>query len=52
MLTSFILNLKDLEKSKINDLLKVAEDEANKIEINDQTKYLVDQKIEVLKSIN
>ena len=52
VLTSFILNLKDLEKSKINDLLKVAEDEANKIEINDQTKYLVDQKIEVLKSIN
>ena len=52
VLTSFILNLKDLEKSKINDLLKVAEDEANKIEINDQSKYLVDQKIEVLKSIN
>jgi hypothetical protein len=41
-----------MDKSKIEDLLKQAEDESNKPDINDQLKYLVDQKIEVLKSIN
>jgi len=30
----------------------LAEKEANKAELNDQSKYLVDQKIEVLKSLN
>ena len=33
-------------------LLKNAEVEANKAEINDQAKYLADQKIDVLRSIN
>ena len=41
-----------LEKIKLQDLLKAAEEETNKPEINDQSKYLVDQKIEVLKSLN
>ena len=52
ILTSSIFNLSDLDKSKIQDLLKVAEKELNKPEINDQSKYLVDQKIEVLKNLN
>ena len=52
ILTSSIFNLADLDKSKQNDLLKIAEEEANKPDISDQTKYLVDQKVEVLKSIN
>ena len=52
ILTSSIFNLKDAKKDKLQDLLKLAEEEANKIEINDQLKYLVDQKIEVLKSLN
>ena len=52
VLTSSIFNLKGIEKSKLQDLLKVAEEETNKPEINDQSKYLVDQKIEVLKSLN
>ena len=52
VLTSSIFNLKEIEKSKLQDLLKAAEEEANKSEINDQSKYLVDQKIEVLKSLN
>ena len=52
ILTSSIFNLIDLDKSKQQDLLKQAEEEANKTEINDQSKYLVDQKIEVLKSFN
>ena len=52
ILTSSIYNLSDLDKSKQQDLLKVAEKEASNPEINDQTKYLVDQKIEVLRSLN
>ena len=52
VLTSSILSLKDIDKNKLQDLLKNAEDEANKSEINDQSKYLADQKIETLKSLN
>ena len=52
VLTSSILNLKDIDKNKIQDLIKNAEDEANKTEISDQAKFLVDQKIDVLRSIN
>ena len=52
ILTSSIYNLKDLDKSKQQDLLKLAEEEANNPEINDQSRYLVDQKIEVLRSLN
>ena len=52
ILTSTIYNLKDLEKNKLQDLLKIAEEEANELDINDQTRYLKDQKIETLKSIN
>ena len=52
ILTSSIFNLTDLDKSKQQDLLKLAEEDANNPEITDQSKYLVDQKIEVLKSIN
>ena len=52
ILTSSIFNLNDLDKSKQQNLLKEAEEEASKTEINDQSNYLVDQKIEVLKSLN
>ena len=52
ILTSSIFNLTDLDKSKQQVLLKLAEEEASNPEINDQSKYLVDQKIEVLKSLN
>ena len=52
ILTSTIFNLADLDKSKQQDLLKQAEEEANKTDINDQSKYLADQKVEVLKTLN
>ena len=52
ILTSSICNLKEMQKDKIQELLKKAEEEANKQNINDQSKYLVDQKIEVLKTLN
>ena len=52
ILTSSIFNLADINKSKQQDLLKQAEEEAIKTDIDDQSKYLVDQKIEVLKTLN
>ena len=52
VLTSSIFNLKDADKDKIQNLIKIAEEEVNKPQISDQAKYLADQKIEVLKSIN
>ena len=52
VLTSFILNLKDIEKNKLEDLLKLAGEEANKMDLSDELKYLADQKVETLKSLN
>ena len=52
VLTSSIFSLKEIEKNILQDLLKKAEEEVNKDEINDQAKYLADQKIEVLRSLN
>ena len=52
ILTSTIFAVADLDKLKQGDLLKKAEEEANKAEISDQSKYLADQKVEVLRSIN
>ena len=52
ILTSTIFAVADLDKSKQGDLLKKAEEEASKAEISDQSKYLADQTVEVLRSIN
>jgi len=52
ILTSAIFAVADLDKSKQGDLLKKAEKDASKAEISDQAKYLADQKVEVLRSIN
>ena len=52
ILTSFIFNLKDIDKEKISEIQKSAEEELSKSEISDQEKYLLDQKVEVLRSIN
>ena len=52
ILTSTIFSITDLDKSKQGDLLKKAEEEASKAETSDQSKFLADQKVEVLKSIN
>ena len=52
ILTSSIFNLDDLNKSKIQNLLKSAEEDLNKKEISDQYRFLLDQKIEVLKNLN
>ncbi len=52
VLTSSIFNLRELDKQKLQNLLLEAEKEANEKYLNDQSKYLADQKIEVLKSLN
>ena len=52
ILTSSIFNIADMDKSKQQDLLKQAEEESDKEEITDQSRYLIDQKIEVLKTLN
>jgi len=52
VLTSSIFNIKDMDKDKISDLLKQAEVYSANSGITDQDKYLVDQKIDVLKTLN
>jgi len=52
VLTSSIFNIKDMSKDKIEELLKQAEEHSNNSEITDQNKYLVDQKIDTLKTLN
>ena len=51
ILTSSIFNLKDLTKDKIDNLIKITNEEINKSELGDQAKFLADQKIEALRSI-
>ena len=52
VLTSSIFNIKDINKEKINELLQQAGENSKNSEITDQDKYLVDQKIDVLKTLN
>ena len=52
VLTSSIFNVKDIKKEKIEELLNQADEHLKNTEITDQNKYLVDQKIDVLKSLN
>ena len=52
VLTSSIFIIKDMEKDKISDLLTQAEEHSKNNEITDQNKYLADQKIDILKTLN
>ena len=52
VLTSSIFNIKDMEKDKIIEMLSKAEENSKDIENTDQKKYLLDQKIDVLKTLN
>ena len=51
ILTSNIFDIKTIDKNKVRDILAKAEKEAQNQDISDQAKYLVDHKIEVLKSL-
>ena len=52
ILTSNIFDLKKIDKNKVRDILNHAENELKNQDISDQAKYLVDHKIEILKSLN
>ena len=52
ILTSSIFNIKDMDKNKVERIIKESETESNNTEMTDQKKYLIDQKIDVLKSLN
>ena len=52
VLTSSIFNTKDIEKNKIDEMLSKAEEYSKNSQITDENKYLVDQKIDVLKTLN
>ena len=51
ILTSNIFNIKKIDKNVVNDALTKAKKDTQNTDISDQTKYLLDQKIEVLKSL-
>ena len=52
ILTSSIFKVSDLDRNKIDQIVKDAEKENAVDNIDDQKKYLIDQKIEVLKNLN
>ena len=52
ILTSSIYKISDLDKNKIDQIVKDAEKESSEENIDDQKRYLIDQKIEVLKNLS
>ena len=52
ILTSSIFKVSDLDRNKIDQIVKDAEKETAVDNIDDKKKYLIDQKIEVLKNLN
>ena len=51
ILTSNIFDIKKMDKNIVRDALAKAEQDNQKKDISDQSKYLIDQKIEVLKNL-
>ena len=51
ILTSNIFDIKKIDKNKVRNILAKAEKDVENKDISDQEKYLVDHKIEVLKSL-
>ena len=51
ILTSNIFDIKTIDKNVVRDALTKAEKETQNKDISDQKKYLLDQKIDVLKSL-
>ena len=52
ILTSHIFDLKNINKDEINNSISAAEKELSKDDLDDQKKFLLNNKIEVLKSIS
>ena len=51
ILTSNIFDIKKIDKNNVRDILAKAEKDGQNPNISDQAKYLIDHKIEVLKSL-
>ena len=51
ILTSNIFDIKKTDNDKVRDILAKAEKEAQNQNMSDQAKYIIDHKIEVLKSL-
>ena len=51
ILTSNIFDIKKIDKNVVRDVLTKAEKDTQNTDISDQEKYLLNQKIEVLKSL-
>ena len=52
ILTSSIFNLKDIDQNHISNSISEAENELSKDEIDDQKRFILNHKVEVLKSIS
>ena len=52
ILTSNIFNIQKVDKNILKDFLNKAEQDTQENDISDQEKYLLDQKIEVLRKLN
>ena len=52
VLTSSIFNLKDADKNFVSESISSAEAELSKDDIDDQKRFLLNHKVEILKSIN
>ena len=52
ILTSSIFDASKIDKNKIDEILKQSENVLSQKDLDDQKKYLIDQKIDVLKSLS
>ena len=52
ILTSKIFDIKNPDKSKIQDMIKEAEKDLSSDKLDDQKRFIISQKVEVLKSLN
>ena len=52
ILTSNIFDIKNSDKSKIQDMIKEAENDLSSDKLDDQKRFIISQKVEVLKSLN
>ena len=52
VLTSSIFDLKDADKNFVSEFISSAEAELSKDDIDDQKRFLLNHKVEILKSIN
>ena len=52
ILTSNIFDIKNSDKSKIQDMIKEAEKDLSSNKLDDQKRFIISQKVEVLKSLS